>query len=417
MKYFYWIKEQLLEVGFNAYYAAIVNAVLTTLLVLLLLFILDIVVRKSLTRIFFTLAKKTKTNFDDYLYRGNFPKYLAHILPFILLKAVIPEMYADFPAFEKFLIKFTDVYIIVLTIWICRSIIKATRDFLKEFDNFKDKPLDSFAQIAIIFLWFIGFLLIFLEVTGQDVLKFLASLGAVSAILLLIFKDSILGFVASIQVSVNDMVRIGDWITLEKFGADGDVYEINLTTVKVRNFDNTISTIPTYALISDSFKNWRGMQNSGGRRIKRSIHIKAGSVRFLNEEEVTELTKIQLIKDYLTQRQAEINEYNKQNNIDKSVLLNGRNQTNLGIFRTYCDRYLESNPKVNKNLMIMCRHLPPTPDGIPLEVYVFSADKVWINYERIMADIFEHLMAALPYFKLEVHERPTSTDVQQLKNH
>ncbi|MDT8347464.1 MAG: mechanosensitive ion channel, partial [Flavobacteriaceae bacterium] len=360
MKYFYWIKEQLIEIGFNNYYASLVNAVITTIVVLLLLLLVDTIVRKSLTRIFFSFAKRTKTNFDDYLYRGNFPKYLAHILPLIFLRALIPEIYADFPAFEKIFTKFTDVYIILLSVWIFRSIIKATRDFLKEFENFKDKPLDSFAQIAIIFLWFIGFFLIFIEVTGQDVLKFLASLGAVSAILLLIFKDSLLGFVASIQVSVNDMVRIGDWITLEKFGADGDVYEINLTTVKVRNFDNTISTIPTYALISDSFKNWRGMQNSGGRRIKRSIHIKAGSVRFLSSEEITELTKIQLIKDYLTERQAEINAYNSSHKIDKSILLNGRNQTNLGIFRTYCDRYLESHPKVNKELMIMCRHLPPT---------------------------------------------------------
>jgi miniconductance mechanosensitive channel len=233
---------------------------------------------------------------------------------------------------------------------------------------------------------------------------FVTTLGALSAIILLIFRDTILGFVASIQVAVNDMVRIGDWITMEKYGADGDVIEINLTTVKVQNFDKTITTIPTYALISDSFKNWRGMNDSGGRRIKRSIIIKSQSIHYVSLEEIEALKKIQLISDYMTQRQEEIIQFNAEHNIDKSLLINGRNMTNIGVFRKYVDSYLRQHPSINKDMTIMSRQLAQTPQGIPLEIYAFSNDKVWVNYEHIMGDIFDHLLAALPYFNLEIYE-------------
>jgi len=322
-----------------------------------------------------------------------------------------PFLLLDFPESQVFVIKAIDIYVILLVVWIFRSFIKSTRNYLNSKDAFKDKPLDSFTQIAIIILWFFGIIFIFSELTGQSIVKFLTTLGAASAILLLIFKDSLLGLVASIQVSVNDMVRIGDWITQEKYGADGNVYEINLTTVKVRNFDNTITTIPTYSLISDSFKNWRGMQSSEGRRIKRSLIIKANSVRFLLNEDLERLAKIQMLSNYIEHRQNDIDKYNETNGIDKSVIVNGRNQTNLGVFRKYCDQYIKNHSAVNKDLMIMVRHLPPTSQGLPLEIYTFSSDKRWANYEYIMADIFEHLMAAVSYFDLELHELPTGRDL------
>ena len=260
----------------------------------------------------------------------------------------------------------------------------------------------------MIFAWAAGVFSIMAIITDTDIWKFLTGLGAVSAVLLLIFRDTILGFVASIQVSINDMVRIGDWITFEKYGADGDVTEINLATVKVQNFDKTITTIPTYALISDSFKNWRGMQASGGRRIKRAVIITQNSIKFLIPDDVESLKKIELIRTYLTDRQAKILKSNEQNRVDKSIIINGRNLTNLGVFRKYIENYLEAHSAINDEMTLMTRQLAPTPQGIPLEIYAFSSDKRWQNYEYIMADIFDHLLAAVPYFQLEVFELPTS---------
>ena len=239
-------------------------------------------------------------------------------------------------------------------------------------------------------------------------------MGAASAVLLLIFKDTILGFVASIQVSVNDIVRIGDWITFSKFGADGYVTEINLATVRVQNFDNTYTTIPTYSLIADSFQNWRGMQESKGRRIKRAIYIKQSSIKFLSSEDIERMKKIQLIKPYLEHREKEVSKYNRQAEANKQLLINGRNQTNLGVFRYYADAFLNENSAINKELFMMVRHLAPTDKGIPIEIFCFSHDKKWENYEHIQADIFDHLLAAVPYFDLEIFELPTGKDVQAL---
>jgi miniconductance mechanosensitive channel len=273
-----------------------------------------------------------------------------------------------------------------------------------------DKPLESYVQVIMIFLWGVAIIFIVYQLTGKDVLSF-ATLGAASAVILLIFKDTILGFVASIQVSVNDIVRIGDWITFDKFGADGTVTDINLATVLVQNWDNTYTTIPTYSLISDSFQNWRGMQESGGRRIKRAILIKQSSIKFLSNEKIEKYKKIQLVKSYIDHRQREISNHNNKVGADKSVLINGRNLTNFGIFRKYIDVYLKENSAVSKDLFSMVRQLQPTSKGIPLEIYCFSSDKRWANYEAIMSDIFDHIIAAVPYFDLEVFEEPTGSDI------
>lgn len=415
-KVFSFIKNLLLEQGYSASLAKQVNLAVNLVLVLVLLIVLDRLLRKLIISGFKRFSDKTNTTFDDFLATSNFPKYTAHIIPFVIFERLIPSLFNDFPFWKDLFLKATDIYLILLIVWIMRSVIKSTKEYLKTKEYFKDKPLDSYSQIVIIFLWAFAGLVIFSQVMNQDIFQFLATLGAASAIILLVFKDTILGFVASIQVSVNDMVRIGDWITIEKFGADGDVFEINLTTVKVRNFDHTITTIPTYSLISDSFKNWRGMTQSGGRRIKRSVFIASSSVRFLSDEEIENIMKIQLIAPYVKKRQSDITRFNTDRSADKSLAINGRNQTNLGIFRKYCDHYLENHPAVNKELMIMTRILQPTAQGIPLEIYAFSADKVWQNYERIQADIMEHLIAAVPYFELELHEAPTGKDVKSLKS-
>jgi miniconductance mechanosensitive channel len=282
------------------------------------------------------------------------------------------------------------------------------RDYLKEQPDYNDKPIDSYIQVVMIVLWIFAVTTIILILFNTKITVLLSTFGAISAIVILIFKDTILGFVASIQVTVNDIVRIGDWITIEKFGADGDVIEINLATVKVRNFDMTTTTVPTYSLISDSFKNWRGMQNSGGRRIKRHILIKASSVKFIGDAEIEELKKIQLLTLYLEQREADIDKFNRHTGADKSLPINGRNLTNLGVFRKYINSYIERHPGVNSEMSIMCRHLQPTEKGIPIEIYMFTKDKRWINHEFIMADIFDHIIAAVGYFDLEIFELPSS---------
>ncbi|MCX2681356.1 mechanosensitive ion channel [Galbibacter sp. EGI 63066] len=389
-----------------------VNLIINLLVVAIVVFLIDLLIRTVVVKLFYTFTKKSKTSFDDFLVKSNFPKYVAHIIPLIIIKQLIPYIFTDFPDLNNFFLKVTDVYLVCLIIFIFRSVIKSVKKYLRTTDRFYDKPLDSYAQVIIIFVWFIGIIFIFSELTGLSILKFITTLGAASAILLLVFKDTILGFVASIQTSANDMVRIGDWISMEKYGADGDVVEINLATVKVRNFDNTITTIPTYALISDSFKNWRGMQESSGRRIKRAIYIKSSSVKFLTADDLKKYSNIQAVQQYIEHRQTDIDKFNQEHRFDKKRnVVNGRNQTNLGLFRKYCDLYLENHSAINKDMMIMTRHLAPTAEGIPLEIYVFSKDKRWVNYERIMADIFEHIIAAVPHFDLEIFEVPTGSDI------
>ena len=395
--------------------AVYLNLIANILVLAIVIFILDKILQVVIIKGFKSFSDRTKTTFDDYLVKSNFPRYTAHIIPFILIEKAIPYVFTDFPGISRFLLHITDIYLIFLVIWIIRSILRSTRDFLKDQEAFRDKPLESYAQVIMIFVWFLGLIYLFSNLTGQPVLTFLTTLGAASAILLLIFKDTILGFVASIQVSVNDLVRIGDWITQEQYGADGDVVEINLTTVKVRNFDNTITTLPTYSLISNSFKNWRGMQESGGRRIKRSVIIASESIRFLSPEELETLKKITLVASYIDHRQQDINTHNEKNQVDKTLLINGRNQTNMGIFRKYIDAYISNHSAINKDMTLMVRQLEPTTQGLPLQIYAFSSDKRWANYEYIIADIFDHLLAAIPYFDLRIFELPTGSDVKTLK--
>jgi miniconductance mechanosensitive channel len=235
-----------------------------------------------------------------------------------------------------------------------------------------------------------------------------------AAVLILVFKDTILGFVASIQLSANKMVNIGDWISMPDYNADGDVIDISLNTVKVQNWDKTIATIPTYALVSDSFNNWKGMEESGGRRIKRSLNIDMKSVGFLDSEQVEKFRKYHLLKDYITTKEKEITDYNKANKLDEDTVTNGRKMTNLGTFRVYLENYLHKHPKINQDMTFLVRHLQPSEMGIPMEIYVFSNDQAWANYEAIQADIFDHVLAVLPEFGLKVFQNPTGDDFNKL---
>lgn len=401
--------DYLLTIGFAEKSAQYLNMATLLISLVIIILVIDLIVRKILINTFNRLASNSKTKFDDFLIVNKAPRNIAHIIPLLIALEFISIVFTDFQAIENISEIALKVSGVILALRIVRSILNTLKDYFKTLPRLKDKPIDSYIQVFMIFVWVAGIMFSFAIITGTPVWQFLTALGAASAVILLIFKDTILGFVASIQVSINDMVRIGDWITFEKYGADGDVIEINLSTVKVQNFDKTITTIPTYGLISESFKNWRGMENSNGRRIKRSLSIKLNSIKYLTKNDIDSLCEIELISDYLKTRQEKIESYNIENNIDKNLLLNGRNLTNVGVFRKYIETYAAHHSAINKDMMIMARQLAPTSQGIPIEIYAFSNDKRWQNYEYIMADIFDHLLAAVTYFDLEVFELPNNS--------
>jgi len=413
MEYLYnHLNELLLTLKVSSYFADIVSHSVLFIGLLLIILLVDYIIRKTILATFSKIAAKSKTNFDDIMVVNNVPRNVAHLIPFIIAYKFIPSLFFDNITLQDFSKKSILVIGIILTIIGVRSVLNSIKSYFKTLTYLKDKPVDSYIQVFMIFVWLTGVFAIVAIISGISFWEFIAGLGTVSAIIILVFRDTILGFVASIQVSINDMVRIGDWISFEKFGADGDVIEINLATVKVQNFDNTITTIPTYALISDSFKNWRGMDESKGRRIKRALNIRMESVKNLNQDEIIKLSKIQLISDYVIQRSEAINTYNQTNSIDKSLLINGRNLTNIGLFRKYMETYIEAHSAINKDLMVMVRQLQPTAYGLPIEIYAFSSDKRWQNYEYIIADIFDHMIASVPDFDLVISEpsilRPTN---------
>ena len=408
---FSWCNYLLLKIGFNPSIASYVSVLVNSILLSALAYSIYIVFRIVLVTTMVFIARKTKTKFDDLLVSNKTAKYIAHLIPLLFIYKSVPIILNDFVYWETVFGKLVGVYIVLLILWIIRTIFNAIRDYLKQDPKFSDKPIDSYIQVIMIVLWIFGTIIIVSEIFDVDTKNLLAILGAISAVIILIFRDTILGFVASVQVSLNDMVRIGDWITFDKFGADGDVTEINLATVKVRNFDNTTTTIPTYSMISDSFRNWRGMLNSDGRRIKRYVLIKATSIRFMKDQEIENLKKIQLLTSYIQHRQDEIANYNATHNVDKTIAINGRNLTNFGLFRKYITQYLHNHPGLNKDMILLCRQLQPTQSGIPLEIYAFSNDKKFVNYEYIMSDIFDHIFASIKYFDLEICEMTNTIDV------
>ena len=399
--------------GLGSSSASYLSLLLNSLVLYVLAYLIYIIFRFILVTILAVVAQKTKTKFDDLLVSNKTAKYIAYLIPLLFIYKAVPIILDRFEYWEGIFGKLVGIYIVLLILWIIRTIFNTLRDYLKLKPRYSDKPIDSFIQVIMIMLWAVGITVIISKLFDINQKELLTILGAVSAVIILIFRDTILGFVSSVQVSINDMVRIGDWITMDKFGADGDVIEINLATVKVRNFDNTTTTIPTYSLSSDSFQNWRGMLNSDGRRIKRHILIKTSSIRFLEENELKDLKNIHLISDYIDSRKLEIDAYNTNHKIDKSIAINGRNLTNLGLFRKYITEYLFHYPELNKDMLMLCRQLQSTAHGVPLEVYAFAHDKRFENYEYIMSDIFDHIIASVRYFDLEIFELGIENDIKQ----
>jgi small-conductance mechanosensitive channel len=394
--------------GYN--FASYLSLIFNIVMLCLLAYFIYVVFRLVLVTIMIFIARKTKTQFDDLLVTNKTAKYIAHLIPLLFIYKSVPIILDRYEYWESVFGKLVGIYIVFLILWIIRTIFNALRDYLKLKARYSDKPIDSFIQVIMIALWMVGITVIISRLFEINQTDILTTFGAVSALIILIFRDIILGFVASIQVSVNDMIRIGDWITMDKFGADGDVIEINLTTVKVRNFDNTTTTIPTYSLSSDSFQNWRGMLNSDGRRIKRHLLIKTSSIRFLEDVELSKLKDIALISDYIDTQKRDIDAFNAINSIDKSMPINGRNLTNLGLFRKYITQYLHNHPALNQDMLLMCRQLQSTSHGVPIEIYAFSSDKRWENYEYVMSDVFDHVFASVKYFDLEVYQLPSDKE-------
>lgn len=404
MKVFDLIEPVLKKLDFGADFTLYGNLFVNLLVLMVLAYAIDYLAKKILIIGLAIVATYTKSTFDDFLVANKTAKYIAHLVPLYFISIKIPIVLDDFVYWENLFGKSVKIFIIILSLFIVRSVFNSLKDYLKTLPKYNDKPIDSYIQVIMIVLWIYALLSIILLLFDTKKSALLTAFGSISALIILVFRDTILGFVASIQVTVNDMVRIGDWITVDKFGADGEVEEINLATVKVRNFDNTTSTIPTYSLISDSFRNWRGMINSDGRRIKRHVLIKGATVRFVTNEELESFKRIQFVSNYIDKKKLDIDKFNIANNIDKSLNVNGRNMTNLGLFRKYIQKYIETHPGINKDMHLLVRHLQSTEKGIPLEIYCFSKDKKWENYEYIMADIFDHIIASVPYFDLELFE-------------
>ena len=398
--FFNFFKNQGIDISTSSILSYLCVFIITFLVTILLSWISS----KVIKNLFRQLAKKTSSDFDDALIRHKVPSFLGYLPPLFFLIFQFQEVLITLPKLLSFSINILEATIALITILIIRGVLKSIKDQLIKYPLLKDKPLESYIQVFMIFIWFIGSIVILSLITGKEVGVFLTTLGALSAVILLIFKDTILGFVASIQITINDTLRLGDWVTMNDVGADGDVISISLSSVKIQNFDKTITTVPTYKLISDSFTNWRGMSESDGRRIKRSILIKADSIKFMSDNEINSLKEIDIMKIFIKKREKEINDFNKNNSSNKTQLINGRNFTNLGLFRNYINNYLNQHPKINKEMTIMCRQLTPTPTGVPLEIYAFITDKEWVNYEAIVSDIFDHLLASISSFGLKNFE-------------
>lgn len=407
------IDQILIGWGVSPQAAMAVDEFIAFALILLLAFVADAICRKVLLKVIARIVKQTKATWDDILFDHSVMVHLSRMVAPVIIYLCIPIAFAGSTAMA-FVQRLCLIYIIVTFLSFVNSFLKAAYTVYSEMESLRGRPLKGLLQTLQVLLWFIGGIVVVSVLIGQSPLTLLAGLGASAAILMLVFKDSIMGFVSGVQLSANDMLKVGDWITMPKYGANGYVIEVTLNTVKVRNFDNTITTIPPYLLVSDSFQNWRGMRESGGRRVKRSINIDMTSVRFCTPEMLEKYRKVNLLKDYIDQTEEVVRVYNEENHIDNEVLVNGRRQTNLGVFRAYLTAYLKSLPVVNTELNCMVRHLQPTDHGLPVELYFFSNVKDWIPYEAVQADVFDHVLAIIPEFDLRVFQSPSGADFERL---
>ena len=359
------------------------------------------------------LIRRASVHWDDVLIEHRVLHRLSHLAPGFVLYHLAPLAMGPQERLAAVAANAVQIYLTVVFLLTVGAALSAALDIYQRTGTAEEVSIKSFVQFVKVVIYFIGGVFIVSIILGRTPLYLLSGLGALTAVLILVFKDAILGFVAGIQLTANQMVSRGDWIEMPEYGADGDVLDVSLTTVKVQNWDKTITTVPTYALISGSFKNWRGMQESGGRRIKRSIHIDVDSIRFCDEEMLTRFAKIQHIAAYIERKKQELAEYNQLHQADLSSLANGRRMTNIGTFRAYATAYLRHHPMINQDMTLMVRQLAPDEHGLPIEIYAFCRDVAWVAYEGVQADIFDHLLAIISQFDLRLFQAPAGRDFRE----
>lgn len=402
-KLIFWINSLFKGIGMGDYAAAVLSQglvfALTVAFGILLMYLARLVLKRTVYKVFL----KSETKVDDQIINNKVMMRLCLLIPAVIVMRLLNTVLPDFPNVRNFFFGVCVIYDIVVVTLVLLSTVNTISDIYDLHQTSKLKPLTGVVQTIKIILVIFCVLLIISFLMGKKVSSVIIGLGTMSAVLMLIFQNTILGFVGSIQLTVNDMLHIDDWIVMGQ--ADGNVEEINLTTVKVRNFDNSITTIPTASMVTNQFTNWRGMTESDGRRIMRSITIDSRSIMFCTPEMIARFRQIERVAKYINDKEEDIAEYNKANRIDTSNVINGRQQTNLGVFRAYITAYLKSNANLNQNMTCMVRQLQPTEFGVPLQVYAFSKEKNWTRYEEIQSDLFDHIIAAAPLFDLKIYQR------------
>ncbi|MDM5326248.1 mechanosensitive ion channel family protein [Neobacillus sp. CF12] len=404
------IYDRLLEYGMDPDLTDFLAVMILILFIGILCIVTNFITKKVVLRVITHIITNNKIEWDNVLLERKVFHRLSHIVPAI----IVYYFSSTFPDFQSVIEKGAVIYIIIVGLMVTNSFLEAFNDIYLTFEISKIKPIKGYIQVIQISIFILGGIVIIANLMGESPFILLSGIGALSAVLLLVFKDSLLGLVAGIQLAANDMVRVGDWIEMPKYDADGDIIDISLNTVKVQNFDKTITTIPSYALISDSFKNWRGMQVSGGRRIKRSLFIDTKSIKFCTEEMIEKFKTIQYLSEYITSKEQEIAEYNTRHEINLDNPVNGRALTNIGVFRAYMNYYLQHHPGISQEMTLLVRQLAPTENGLPLEIYAFTNDIRWDVYESIQSDIFDHLFAVAPEFELLIFQNPSGNDFRNM---
>ncbi|MDP8211014.1 MAG: mechanosensitive ion channel [Candidatus Stygibacter australis] len=406
------IKDWLLELGLQSPQASVSASIISLIIMLSAAWIAYIFTNKVILRNIKRLIDKTRARWDNIFYDQKVFSRLSHLVPALIIYFGVTLVLPDFPRAVEAIQTAAYLYIVITALLVINAFLNALHKIYNTMPSSRNRPIKGIVQVIKIFVYILGFGIFVSIIFDKDLTSFFTGLGAMAAVIMLIFKDTILGFVAGIQLSANDMVSLGDWVEMPSRNADGIVTDISLNTVKIQNWDRTISTIPPYALITESFTNWRGMEESGGRRIKRSLYIDIKSICFLNSTDLEKLKKIQIIREYINDREKEVAVFNKQNQVDDSVLVNGRRLTNIGTFRRYVEEYLKQHPQIHNDMTFLVRQLQPTEKGLPLEIYVFSKDQRWAYYEGIQADIFDHLLAVIPEFSLSIYQYPGSDDLR-----
>ncbi|RHW31487.1 mechanosensitive ion channel family protein [Neobacillus notoginsengisoli] len=406
------VNNLLLNMELNPKLVEPLAIIIKILLIGMICIVANFISKKIVIRIITRIVTNSKVKWGKIILEKQVFRKLSHMVPAI----IVYSLASTFSTYKLFIEKLAISYIIIVGLVFIQSLLNAFNDIYQTFEISKVKPIKGYIQVVNIIIMTVGVILVTSNLIGKSPLILLSGIGALSAVLMLVFKDSLLGLVAGIQLASNDMVRVGDWIEMPKYGANGDVLDISLNTVKVQNFDKTITMIPSYVLISDSFINWRGMQSSGGRRIKRTLNIDTSSITFCTDEMIEKFVKVDYLSDYIIQKEMEIQEYNAKNQIDRNNPVNGRALTNIGVFRAYISNYLKNHDGINQNMTLMVRQLAHSEHGLPLEIYAFTNSVQWAVYETVQSDIFDHLFAVAPEFGLKVFQNPAGADLRKMKD-